>query len=246
MSRLTHIPLLLLALGALAIGGCGGDDDDESAASERPATTAEKARALPVQADSPVVPDLDYTTTLFEPKATIRVPGGAWTTVAPESRDHVGIGLTSDGSFNLAGFGLHRMTKVADPQRGAATVADAVDAPEDYIAWLADHPRLDATEPTEVTVAGVKGTQIDVSPSSFPKRRPVGCKEEPPFQPCLVLFFDGAEPVWYYRSGQIRFTGIDVGGEQIVLEQFVDPDKRFDAITEEKLDPILAALKFSE
>ena len=72
------------------------------------------------------MPGKAYTTTLFEPKATITVPDGAWRTDTPESREHLALGLQTD-SANLAGVGLHRMTKVADPQQGAATISDAVD-----------------------------------------------------------------------------------------------------------------------
>jgi hypothetical protein len=242
MSRLSRIPLITLALAALAAGGCG-DDDEPAAQKSKPA--AAKQRDLPVQGDFPVVPGVEYTSTRFEPKVTLSVPDGAWRTLDPESRDHITIDLTSDGTFNLAGFGLHRMTKVADPQRGAQTVADAVDAPPDYIEWLAEHPRLEASEPKDVQVGDLKGRQIEVSPKSFPKRRPAGCKEEPPYQPCLVLYFMGAEPTWFYKSGRIRFTALDVGGEQIIAEEFVDPDERFAAIDAEKLEPIVSSLRFN-
>ena len=84
-----------------------------------------------------------------------------------------------------------------------------------------------------------------MQPKSFPKQQPTGCKEEPPFQPCLVLFFDGAEPAWYYKAGKIRFTGVDVDGEQVVIEQLVDPADQFDAITKKSLDPVVEQLKFS-
>ena len=244
-----RIAALALAVAALAAAGCGDDDDEPAAASEKPATERQEktseARDFPVQADFPVTPGIEYVTTRFKPQVTLSVPSGAWRTDWPEDTHIASMSMVSDPTFNLAGIGLHRIEKVADPQKGARTVADAVDPPDDYIQWLADHPRLDASEPKAVTVDGHEGRQIEVTPKSFPKRQPTACKEEPPNMPCVVLYFAGAEPFWYYASGKVRFTGIDVGGEQVVVEQLVDPKERFDALAK-KSDPVLESLRFSD
>ena len=246
MLRHSHIAALALAVAALAAGGCGDDDDEPAAASEKETSTQTKTRDFPVQADFPLTPGIDYTTTRFTPPLTLRVESGAWRTDFPEDSDIASMALVADESFNLAGVGVHRIEKVADPEKGAVTVSDAVDAPDDYIQWLADHPRLKASEPKEVTVDGRKGRQIEVTPKSFPKKQPVPCKTEPPNLPCVVLYFAGAEPFWYYESGRVRFTGIDVGDEQIVIEQLVDPKERFDEIASEHLDAVVESMRFSD
>ena len=60
--------------------------------------------------------------------------------------------------WNVA-FNIVTDAKVADPVSGVQ-----IPFPEDFASWIKSNPDFKADEPTEVTVAGIKGLQIDAVP----------------------------------------------------------------------------------
>jgi hypothetical protein len=124
-----------------------------------------------------------YTTTHFEPRFKITLSplyGVAFDT--PNGFAPRGISLEHERGFELgrvmfdSPFGIYRPWDWARPDEGygngnvdifgdaGPTVAG--DGPQffptDAAEWLLNHPRLETSEPTSVTVGGIEGTQLDV------------------------------------------------------------------------------------
>ena len=100
-----------------------------------------------------------YTTTSFEPAFSVTLPNENWAVQVDKSDAFVpdDFGHTPDFGIPDADFGIYRPLGWADPAGEAVYVI-----PGDLIAWLRGHPRLDAGEPTTVTVGGIEGIQIDL------------------------------------------------------------------------------------
>lgn len=243
-SALRATSLALITTAGLALGACSSDDDGAAKTGGGSATAAAKVTPLTETADTTLAPGR-YETTAFVPKLTLDIPGAAdstWRTLGPgQSANHFGLTALAGEPIRQTSLGVHVMDAVADPRRGARTKADAVEPPDDFIAWLSRHPHLRSGDPVDVEVGGVSGRQIDVTPISRPERMPDECSEGG--IDCVPLFFDQEEPIVYPLRSKVRFIGLDVGDQQVVVEEFSDPDDQFDRVMT-LLDPVLQSISF--
>jgi hypothetical protein len=234
----------LIAAIALALAACGSDDDAATTGATTATNEAAAVEELPVP--EATLPAGRYETTVFTPSFTVQIPDdpSTWRTLGPgQSKNHVALGVIEEAPLEQVRFGLHVMDAVADPKKGARTEAEAVDPPADFIDWLADHPHLRAGRPVAVEIGGVRGRQIDVTPVSAPSRVPKECVDRE--IDCVPLFFDGGDDPPVYPVGtKLRFIGLDVGDEQVVIEQFSDPGNQFDRVIDQ-FEPALQSIRFT-
>lgn len=236
--------LVLIVAATLAVGACGSDDDAATTAATTAASEVAAVEELPVA--EATLPPGTYRTTVFKPSLTVQIPDDpeTWLTLGPgQSENHVALGVIETEPLRQVRFGLHVMDAVADPEKGGRTQADAVDPPADFIDWLARHPRLRSQQPVKVEIGGVAGRQIDVTPASAPSRVPKECVDRE--IDCVPLFFDGGDdpPVYPLRT-RLRFIGLDVGDQQVVVEQFSDPGDQFSRVLD-LFDPALQSIRFT-
>lgn len=240
-TRNTHT--ILLATAALLLGACGSDSEktttDETAATQTSAAAA--AKPLPKSPNTPI-PAGRHTTSVFDPGLELEIPKNqSWRTAAPgENSKTVALELLAGKNVALTTLAFTHITTVADPKRGARTSADAVKAPDDLIDWLTKHPHLQAEAPEEVTVGELPGRAVTVTADSAPKRMPEECVETS--RDCVPVYFDGDEPVAYTVGDRVRFTTLEVGGEQIVVEQFAAPPEQFDRVLG-LMEPVLKSIE---
>ncbi len=229
--RTTTTTTMLLTV-ALLVSACGSDSDNSNG--ERAATptpTPESAAASPLpKATNTSVSAGRYSTTVFEPTVTLEIPEDQTWRVsgAGDTAESVALELLAGDEVAINTLAFLHISDVADPKLGARTIDDAQPAPDDFIEWLAKHPRLKAQAPEEVTVGGVTGRAITVTADTAPKRMPTECVETS--RDCVPVFFDGDEPVVYLVGDSVRYTALDVGGEQVIIEQFAAPPDQFDNV----------------
>ena len=94
-----------------------------------------------------------YRTNRFRPQLVLTLPAG-WSQFFAEEDDEIFMG-SPDAELAIA---------VAAEVRDPAT-SGRVAAPEDLLAWLIDHPALNASEPTPVTVGGIQSNYVEFNPS---------------------------------------------------------------------------------
>ncbi len=186
-----------MAFVVFALNACGGGGGRGEAAEQEEAET----RTIPEPGKSLAAGK--YATKVFDPALSFTV-GDGWIAIIPEASDVVAIGKrdvpVSVGAVNVE--------EVFDPSQPNETVP----APDDMLAWLQEHPRLDAEEPSRVSVGGVEGQQFDAI-TAEPVEAEV-CAE-----PCAPLFaFGGGNDFWLGESEKYRFIVLDdVEGETVVI-----------------------------
>jgi hypothetical protein len=149
--------LLLVAYGLLGSGrGLAPQSQPASPTSSPPASATAAAGIL-----RPAV----------EPRLLVPVrPATAWTVVEDQSDMLSLVHFLEDvgsGGYNV-GLMIVQPHGVYDP----ANEAGPLPLPTDLITWIRQHPDLDAQEPTQLAVAGLPATAIDVTvtyPSTGPK-----------------------------------------------------------------------------
>jgi len=104
---------------------------------------------------------------------------------------------------------------VFDPTSRTARPADLEPVPTDLIGWLADHPRLDATDPVPVLIGGVSGFRVDARVAEALPSMPPECGG----LRCVVLGrVAGEGELVDVEVGQIaRLVVLDVPGGQILI-----------------------------
>ena len=126
----------------------------------------------------------------------------------PQPTDSGGFGgiiFLNDGVKRLSPSETHESTLTVD------TGPDT----EDLAAWIHDHPRLKATTPTPVTVAGIEGEQFDVVVRKGKGYQSADCG---PTKGCVLLL--GLEPANVYvfpQENKLRVISLDVNGEPVVI-----------------------------
>jgi hypothetical protein len=222
MRRVNGI-LGLLATAVLtmtACGGGGGGVDDRSAAPQTEASTTETAAApgtLPEQ-EGPL-PAGEYETRAFEPAFSFTV-GEGWKVYFPYLPDVLTIVQGTQGSWEVS---FSTPKEVFDPSKPAEEVA--IPAPETvdgWVAWLQEHPNLDAGVPVPATVGGVSGAQLDVAVSSIPRDYPQYCPA-----PC-VPGWRLSEPVTaftFFSGDKGRIVVLDVEGEMVIVNAEAPEDE---------------------
>ena len=146
--------------------------------------------------------------------------------MASATADHVEVELDPKAPVQMSGFGFHHMTQVFPAEEGGETPGDATEAPDDFAAWLTEHPHLRATEPKPVEALGLQGVSIDVTvASSQPKLyRDCGKHEGD----CVVMYVGGIEPYVMGSQSTSRFLVLDQpDGKQLVVELWAEPRRVF-------------------
>jgi hypothetical protein len=219
----------------LALAGCGRGDDGQPDAARAAITP------FPTVDFAELEPGTTYTTKVFQPSLEMTLPAGAWS--GSDVRDHVEIEPETEPPVADAGVGFHHMTRVFDPARGGRIPGDAVPGPDDFAAWLRDHPHLRATAPEPVEALGLKGVSIEVRVKSSQPERYQDCGKYE--GDCVVMYVGAIEPVVYGEKVKGRFLILDqADGKQLVVEEFVEPASAFDAEIA-RLDAALAKTKLA-
>ena len=200
MSRgvFTHVLKLglLVSLVVLALSACGRGEQSEQQQQEEA-----QAKTFP-KADEPLSAG-KYATKVFEPALSLSVSDG-WMAAGQETHD--AIPLIEENGPAIIGF--LNVEEVFDPSQPN----EKVPAPNDMLAWLQEHPRLDTEEPSRVSVGGVDGQQFDAI-TAKPLDAKV-CSE-----PCAPLFtFGDGNDFWLGESEKYRFIVLnDVEGETVTI-----------------------------
>jgi len=126
---------------------------------------------------------------------------------------------------------------VVDP---AATSAEAQQpVPEDLLTWLAQHPRLSTSSPSEAAVRGVQGQRTDVRVVRPLEQTPAECSG----QQCVILArASGGEQVDIEVAQQARFRILGPPGNQLVVH-YRAPESEF-AVLEQAAEQLLAGIRF--
>jgi hypothetical protein len=138
------VPYLLRCLVVACLGGCAAG----------PAATTATPSGAPAVAATPSVPAQDpapyaggpmapgwYRTSNLDPPVAFRIEGDGWRALFDEDPAG-GFALDFNGSDPFVG--LARVPQVIDPATGTLG-----EVPDDLVAWLLGHPRLEAREITE-------------------------------------------------------------------------------------------------
>lgn len=206
---------VLAVLAVVLLWGCGGGDD-RPAAKALPAATP-----WPTATFAEMVPGREYTTRRFKPSIRLTVPAGKWATTG-DNPDHVEVEPDSAGPIHDSGIGFHSSTRVFDAARGGVEPGDAGPGPEDFAAWLVDHPHLRSTEPKAVEVLGLRGVSIDVRVKSSQPRQYRDCGKYE--GDCVVLMIGAIEPSVMGSRVLGRFFVLEKpGGGQLVVEYWAEP-----------------------
>lgn len=229
-------PALLLALMTALVAGCGGGDEKQPAAPAKPAVTP-----FPTIDRADLQPGTEYTTQQFKPNLTLTLPEGEWIAAGADSPDHVEIEPTPEDPVDSSALAFHHMTHVFPPQTGGVTPGDAVPGPDDFAAWLTEHPHLRTTKPKPVEALGLKGVSIDVRVKSSQPRRYKDCGKVE--GDCVVMFVGKVEPIVYGSKSFGRFYVLEQpDGKQLVVEQYVEPASALEA-QEPAFDALLESAK---
>ena len=216
---------LAVAAGVALLGGCGDADEGVTpTADTKPHRTAAKLTPYPTNDERPVESGVTYTTAQFRPHLAITVRPGAWVAETGDRPDHVSI--ARDIGRGQAILAFHHMTRVFDPRRGGETPGEQVAGPSDFAAWLVAHPHLRTTRPVAVERLGMRGLKIEVTTRSSAERTPDAClKLAAP--PCVALFHDGFDFAVYPSDARTRFYVLGKPGDQLVVEEWVEPTALF-------------------
>jgi len=235
---LIHRSVLCVLAAAVAFGASAcGEDKKESSAAKPKQPAAARGVALPDSSARPatLVAGKRYSPAIFRPRMSFVLPENRWETAEPESERSLAIRLAAPQPTRRAILAFVRVERVFDPQKGGRTAADGVAAPKDFADWLERHPRLKSEPAVSVEVGGALGRQVDVTVRQAPQR----CETPDGPQPCLRLYLSGDVPIEFGKGDRLRYMVLDVGGEQLVVELYISPGQRFEAV----LPDLEAAIK---
>jgi hypothetical protein len=109
-----------------------------------------------------------------------------------------------------------------------------VDAPEDMVGWLQQHPYLQTSKPEPVRVGGVKGVQFDVVVGDRPQNYIPVCTTIVGNPNCVDLFrLSTGWPILLVEGEKVRAIVLeDVGGETVTIG-FSSPASEFGELAPE-------------
>jgi len=171
-----------------------------------------------------------YETTAFNVPFSFTI-GEGWTNVSPETP----VFIELDRRDTDAALGVHFAApeEVYDPHRLGS--AEIVAIPKGMVAWLRNHPYLDADKPVEMDIGGVDATRFDVQIPAMPEDYPDDLCENP----CLPLFVQQGGGALRVYEGGYRFVVLEVQGETVVL--YYDLEEG----TPAKVEELLKTVKWS-
>ena len=120
----------------------------EQTASPRPTGTPAPAGPQPLRMGA--LPAGVYRTNTFEPQITFTLPDG-WSEFFPDDDEGAYMGSSH------AELAVGRADEVVDPDSHAA-----VEAPEDLLDWLVQHPAFGGPEPVAIEIGGVEAHYVDL------------------------------------------------------------------------------------
>jgi hypothetical protein len=203
---------LLVVLVVLALSACGGDE--------------KKAKARPLPEEPKTLRPGTYRSEEFKPSLSFRV-GKGWSSAPLEASDVLQIarGQTAGLTF-LNVQEVYKPTKTGEP--------NVVDAPEDMVGWLQQHPYLQTSKPEPVRVGGVKGVQFDVVVGDRPQNYIPTCTSIIGNPNCVDLFrLRSGGPILLVegdKAGAIVLE--DLEGETVTIG-FVSPASEFGELAPE-------------
>jgi hypothetical protein len=136
---------------------------------------------------------------------------------------------SSQGPWGLS-FNIVTDAKLADPTNG-----QLIPFPEDFVSWIQSDPDFKVDQPTQVTIGGIEGTQIDTTP--IWQSTTTNKKE------FLVLHLEK----WNIVTEPERWRFIymdDVNGERLLILLIAAADQ-FDTAVEEA-QAVLDTVKFTK
>jgi hypothetical protein len=198
---------LLVTVLVLALIACGGDE--------------KKAKARPLPEDPKTLRPGTYRSEEFKPSLSFRVGKGWSSSPLLEASDVLQIarGQTAVITF-LNVQEVYKPTKTGGP--------NVVDAPEDMVGWLQQHPYLQTSKPEPVRVGGVKGLQFDVVVGDRPQYYIPICTSIVGNPNCVDLFrLSTGAPILLVEGDKAGVIVLeDVGGETVTIG-FVSPASEF-------------------
>jgi hypothetical protein len=193
---------VLVALLTLVLSACGGG----GSAQDQAKAQKEQAKARPLPQDPGALRPGEYRSEKFEPSLSLKV-GKGWANSEQELPDFMQLASQEQP-------GYLRFANIEEVYKPGTQ--DAVEAPEDLIGWLQNHPDLKTDEPEPITVGGVEGVQIDVLVEDLPEdvygEYGVECVDIAPLS--------GGEQGVYFREANKRRVIVleDVKGETVYIE----------------------------
>lgn len=203
----------LLIASFFLLASCGREGASKPRATAEPPTetteTGSEPQVLPTGGPTggALLPGI-YTTGRFDPRVTFTLeeqPGARWRADA----DHPDLlSIAKEGHAFLT---FLRPSEVIDPE-----TLEAVDPPADYVAWLRNHPNLEAGDPTPASIGGFDGIQLDIASITPVEGQRCGIGGDDP--PCVAIapVSEGA-PFIFAEGTAARITVLEVGGEAILV-----------------------------
>jgi hypothetical protein len=194
----------------------------DTATAEEPADAG--PQPIPAGGAQPLDPG-EYVTSIFNPVFAFAVDQPV-ATAGPELPNAVALDLGTVDAPTALTFINDSMT-LFDPQSDhteGPPVADPakVTSPESLVTWLTEHSRLEAGEPTEVTIGGVPATEVTVEVAEGEGyTNALVCN---PSVECVVLL--GTPQFSYFAElgTPIRFQVLETGGRTLaILTEAPDP-----------------------
>ena len=241
-----HRAVALLFVVVL-LAGCGGSQ--ASITSPPSSSPAVSPSASPSEAMSPQpsavlepttaaggtipegpIPPGEYTSTSLGETISFTVDAEGWMG-SPDIPD-VGLALTRQeirGGVSITTFGGEVFAQPCSPDQTETIDATAAA----FVAWLADHPELNATEPVETTLGGHPAVQLDVTSDVDPE-----CPETPRIW-LWVLPVVGDFHLNEDEAARFIVADVDDTPTVVVIESF-DPARQADLL--EAAQPILDSL----
>jgi hypothetical protein len=204
---------VLVAIIALVLSACAGGGGEKQAKAKEGA----KARTLP-----PVEKALrpgEYRSVKFEPPLSFRV-GKGWWSGEQELPDFMQLASQERTAY----LRFANIEEVYKPG-----TQDVVEAPQDLVGWLQDHPDLKSGKPEPITVGGVEGVQIDLLVRDLPEDAYGECGAE-----CVdIAPLSGEQGVYFREVNKRRVILLeDVKGETVTID-YAAPVALFDEFAPE-------------
>src|SRR5215212_245779 len=204
---------LLVVVVVLALSACGGDE--------------KKAKARPLPEDPKALRPGTYRSEEFKPSLSFHVGKGWSSSPLLETSDALEITLGQ-----TAGLGFANVQDVYKPTRTGSAIV--VDAPEDMVGWLQQHPYLQTSKPEPVRVGGVKGLQFDVVLGDLPQTYSGTCTTIVGQPNCVDLVrLSTGEPIFLVEGEKVRGIVLeDLEGETVGIG-FFSPASEFEEFVPE-------------
>jgi hypothetical protein len=205
-----------LVVVVLALSACGGDE--------------KKAKVRPLPEDPKALRPGTYRSEEFKPSLSFHV-GKGWSSGPLEAYDEASDNLEI-ARGQMAGLGFVNVQEVYKPTKTGEP--NVVDAPEDMVGWLQQHPYLQTSKPEPVRVGGVKGVQFDVVVGDRPQNYIPTCTSIIGNPNCVDLFrLRSGGPILLVegdKAGAIVLE--DLEGETVTIG-FVSPASEFGELAPE-------------